>query len=417
MTKIAYLRKAWAEKYEEDDLKATAEIGEALLNEHWRNKNLRTLGYADDLFNLACVHEQLGNFERAAALFSDSAQQQFAANGDELSYADRVNSLAAVLIRLDMAEPAFFMLGNVAAIRRRHLGENDLGYADALYNLANAASEAGQKKEAIRYHAQALKIREIKAPAPDIITSLHCLAFLHEEIGDYNKAIDFAQTAAEYSCADDIAYAKACNYLAELYENAKEYDAALPLYEEVLEIAEYETDRSSSVYLNVALRRANLLSLLNRPKEALAAHEEISKTFASTSGRRHIFYANCLRGMAVLHDTLGDAARAEECILEAMKIRRTMYEDITLDVTFLIRLHLRENNTEKALEALVYALMCSGQNSPEFNEMLDNLVEVFNQTKNPATGEFMNAMELLNDREKLRPILSKWEVWEKRPIS
>jgi len=413
MTKINYLRKQWAEKYDEQDLASAVEIGEALLHEHWHNKNMWTKGYANDLFNLACVHEELGNLERAAELYSDSARQISAAEGESLPFAERINNLAMVLIRLGIVEPAFFMLGNVTAIRRRILGTHSTLYADSLYNLANAAAEAGRSKDSIHYHKEALRIRENEGHTADIINSLHSLAFLYESAQEYDKAVPYAETAMKYSISDVRAYAGACNYLAGLYENSQKYEAALPLYDEVLEIANIEAGREHSAYLNVALRRANLLSLLNRPHEALAAHEEICDTFARISGTKHIFYANCLRGMAMLHKTLENPGRAEECILEAMKIRRAMYEDITLDITFLIRLHLQENNPDKALEALIYALMCSGQDSPEFTEMLNNLVEVFSKTKTPATGEFINAMELLNDREKLRPILNKWEAWEK----
>jgi tetratricopeptide (TPR) repeat protein len=236
---------------------------------------------------------------------------------------------------------------------------------------------------------------------------------LHEASADYDKAVTFAETAMRHSAGDDRTYAGACNYLAGLYESAKKYESALPLYDQVLEITSDEAGRDHSAYLNVSLRRAHLLTLLNRHHEALAAHEEVRDAFARISGTKHIFYANCLRGMALIHKTLRNPDRAEALILEAMKIRRTMYEDITLDITFLISLHLQENNPDKAMEALIYALMCSGQNSPEFSELLNTLVEVFTKSKTPATAEFIQNMELLNDREKLRPILNKWNAWEK----
>lgn len=413
MTKINYLRKCAAEKYNERDLAAAAEIGEVLLREHWHNKNMWTTGYADDLFNLACVHEELGNLERAAALFSDSAAQISAAEGEGLTFAERVNNLAMVLIRLGIVEPAFFMLGNATAIRRRELGTHDPLYADSLYNLANAAADAGRRKDSLRYHLEALKIRENEGHTEDIINSLHSIAFLHESAREYEKAASYAETAMRYSAGDEQGLAGACNYLAGLYESCKKFDAALPLYDQVLEIAGGEAGRENSAYLNVALRRANLLSQLNRPHEALAAHEEIRDIFARVSGTRHIFYANCLRGMADLHKSLGDPARAEAEILEAMKIKRALNEDITGDIIFLIRLHLTENNAEKAIEALIYALMCSGADTREFSEMLDSLVGIF-AVQTPATTEFINALEHLNDREKLRPILKKWTAWENR---
>jgi tetratricopeptide (TPR) repeat protein len=412
MKKVDYLRKLFAEKYEEKNLDAAVETGEILLREHWHNKNW-TRGYADDLFNLACVHEECGNLERAAELYSDSARQISLCEGESLSLAERINNLATVLIRLGLVEPAFFMLGNVTAIRRRFLGEHSPLYADSLYNLANAAAEAGKRTESLKYHLQALKIRENEGHTADIINSLHSIAFLHEAASEYEKAVSYAETAMKHANCDSRGYAGACNYLASLYENSQKYEEALPLYDEVLQTTKFSVGREHSAYLNVALRRANLLAMLNRPHDALDAHEEIREVFAEVSGTQHIFYANCLRGMAMLHKTLNNPERAEELILDAMKIRRTLCEDITLDITFLIHLHVQQDNSEKALEALIYALMCSGSNSPEFSDFLDMMAEVFAQKETPVTNEFITAMEVLNDREKLRPILNKWAAWEK----
>lgn len=411
MTKINYLRKCMNEKYNEGEFEAAAEIGETLLREHWNNKTLWTTGYSNDLFNLACVHDELDNLERAAELYSDSARQISVAEGEGLPFADRINNLAMVFIRLGIAEPAFFMLGNVASIRRRELGTFDPLYADSLYNLANAAAEIGRRNDSQKYHFEALKIRKKLGNTEDTINSLYSLAFLYESASEYEKAVSYAETAMRRSTGDDLAYAGACNYLAGLYEKCKNFDAALPLYDEVLEIASDKAGREHSAYLNITLRRANLLTMMNRPHEALANYEEIRNTFMRVSGTKHIFYANCLHGMAMLNKTLGDPARAEELILEAMKIRRNMHEDITLDIIFLINLHIQENNTDKALDALVYGLMRA--DSKEFSELLDSLVNIFQNTKKPVTSEFIEAVEDLDNREKLRPILNKWRVWEK----
>ncbi|MDR0272843.1 MAG: tetratricopeptide repeat protein [Clostridiales bacterium] len=365
------------------------------------------------MFNLGCAYEELGYLERAAAMYSDSASRLSLVEGENLTFAERINNLAAVLIRLGLVEPAFFMLGNVAAIRRRELGVHSPKYADSLYNLANAAADVGRRKDSLSYHTEALRIRQNEGHTKDIIHSLHSIAFLHESAAEYEKAVPYAETAVKHSIGDDRAYAESCNYLAGLYENCNKFEAALPLYEQVLEITNETVGSEHSAYLNIALRRAHLLSLMNRPHEALVAHEDVCSAFTRVSGTRHIFYANCLRGMAMIHKNLKNPDRAEELILEAMKIRRVMYEDITLDITFLIHLHLQENNPVKALEALIYALMCSGNNSPEFSELLDTLVDLFSKNKTSATVEFINSMEMLNDKEKLRPIIDKWENWEK----
>ncbi|MCL1862335.1 MAG: tetratricopeptide repeat protein [Defluviitaleaceae bacterium] len=413
MTKINYLRKVWAEKYKEKDLAAAIEIGEVLLDEHRHNEHFS--GYANDLFNLACVYEEAGDLERAAELYSDSANRLSGENlsGEpRLQYSARITRLGATLMRLGVKEPAMFMFGSVAGSLHNEYGTNHPIYADALYNLANASADAGYKKEAIRHHLEALKIRENEGHIEDIINSLHSLAFIHESLEEYDKAISYAESAVSYSVTDDNGYARATNYLASLFENAKKYEDALPLYDRVLELTGKEVGNEHSAYLNVALRRANLLALLDRNEEALSAHEEIRAVFAKVSGTKHIFYANCLRGMAMLHKTLNHPDEAEALILEAMKIRRNIFEDITLDITFLIRLHLQESNLSKALEALIYALMCSGSDSPSFPELLNILVDVFSKTEIPNAAGFLDSMEMLNDKEKLRPIIAKWTEWE-----
>jgi tetratricopeptide (TPR) repeat protein len=361
---------------------------------------------------LACVHDELGNLERAAMLYSDSAAQISVTEGETLPFAERINNLASVLLRLGLTEPAFFMFGNVSAIRRRELGEHSPLYADSLYNLANAASEAGQRSESLRLHLEALKIRNNEGHVDDIINSLHSIAFLYESSQEYEKAAMYAETAMAFSRGkNENAYAGACNYLAELYDTDRRYKDALPLYDRVLEITKREAGRKHSSYLNVALRRANLLAKLGQHEESLAAHEEVSGIFARETGTNHVFYANCLRGMAMLHRNLDDPLRAEELMLEAIKIKRGFLEDTTLDITFLIRLYIGENNCAKALDALIYAMMCAAADSPDFPELLHTLVAAF--PDNPETrATFRHSIDILNNPEKLRPIIAKWEEWE-----
>ena len=77
-----------------------------------------------------------------------------------------------------------------------------------------------------------------------------------------------------------------------------------------------------------------------------------------------------------------------------------------------MHLHLAKNEYEKAVEALVYSIMRTGADSPHFAEMLDTLAATFFKSKSKGEN-FRNTIDLLNDREKLRPIMQKWTDWEK----
>jgi hypothetical protein len=65
MNKISLMRHRIQELYDESDFAGAVETGEALLREHFINPCEKGMSYADDLFNLAYLHDTLGNFERA----------------------------------------------------------------------------------------------------------------------------------------------------------------------------------------------------------------------------------------------------------------------------------------------------------------------------------------------------------------
>ncbi|MCL2049874.1 MAG: tetratricopeptide repeat protein [Defluviitaleaceae bacterium] len=202
MTKIDYLRKNLAEKYNEHDFFSAVQIGEVLLREHWHNKNMWTKEYADDLFNLARAYEELGEYNRSAELFSDSARQISETEGNGLDFAERLSGLGRVLIRLGAYEPAFGMLKDAKDIRRNELGEAHALYADSLYNCAIAACEMGKPDAALSFHAQALHIRQrINAPAEDIVNSLHSMAFIHKNANEYEEALTLYEEAYRLSSA------------------------------------------------------------------------------------------------------------------------------------------------------------------------------------------------------------------------
>jgi len=411
MSKIDYLRRQQVQEYENGDVEASAATGEILLKEHWHIRNFWTKGYANDLYNLACVYDELENLERAAELYSDSARQIVVVEGEGVAFAKRLSGLAMVLSRLGAPEPAFFMLGSVAAIYQRDLGTHNATYADSLYNLANIAADLGQNIDALRFHQDALRIREALGDTADAINSFHSIAFLYEALEDFDNAASYAETALTLIGEQDDDYPGACNYLAGIYEHAGRQEDALSLYDKVLEIIRREIGREHSAYLNVAYRRANLLAQMERHREALDSHEEVRYIFKNISGTKHIFYANCLRNMAILHKSLGETVAAESLMLESIKIRRISSDDITADIIFLIRLYILNHENEKALEALIYALMRSDSNAPEFSALISALTETFAQPGNAIT-DFIQAMEVLNDRAKLRPIINKWTAWE-----
>jgi len=414
MQKIDYLRDLVADHYNNNDLDAAAKTGQTLLEEHWHIRNMWTMGYADDLFNLAKIHEDLGEIERAVELYSDSANQVLAVEGDSLNYAERLQNLAVLLERIGISDPAYFFHLQVAAIVGRAVGNQDSSYADCLYNLGNAAADIGRNSDSLVFHLDAYKIREMNGDPIDLINSLNSIAYIYEAEGDYEKALDYAEEALDLSelHLGKDEFAGSCFFLATLFEKLEQFEDALELYDLALEIIVDEVGFEHSAYVNMAYKRASLLAGMERPREALASHDEIRNLFEDKLGTNHIYYANCLRNMAILHRDLGEGSEAEDLMLKSLKIRRLSSSDISIDILFLIRMYLREKRHNDALEALVYALMCAEGNSFDFSLFMDALTETFIYYREDGEKVLEEAVEILSDRDRLKPIIDKWIEWE-----
>ena len=410
MTKISHLRKRMRDEYKNRNLAEAAALGDALISEHW-NTQAPGPGCADDIFNLALIYDELNQLDKAANLYSESAQ--FLPENDFVALAKRSNNLGGVLARMGAIEPAFHFYSQAKHIYRRFLGENHPAYADSLYNLANMAASVNYTKEAMGWHTEALEIREKAGASGDIVNSLHSLAFLYENAGDYKKAASFAETALEQVSDDN--YASACNYLAQLYEADNESKKALALYNEVLgEISIAGCVRSD--YLAILSRKAYLTGTTGDAAEALKLHEEVIRMYHNLTemdllGLDNLFYANCQRNMAILSNALGDTSKAEEYMLASLKARKEAGGELMPDICFLLRLYLKDDAYEKAMDMLIYALMhADSPNGLESDKTVDILMETFDKAGN--AHQLLEAMKDINNTEKIQPILEKWQRQE-----
>jgi len=392
------------EEYQNGNLQAAATLGDAMLCEHWIN-DAPTLGFSDDLYNLAIIHDEMDQPESAVALYSESARY-IPDNGDFLALAKRSNNLAGVLARLGAMEPAQHFFTQTKHIYSRYLGQDHPMYADSLYNLANLALISGKRKDAQAGHKEALKIRKKSGNKDDIMHSLHSLAAIYEEEGDYEKAVSYAKTAVESAPPPD--YATACNYLAELYELDDKQEEALKLYNEVLE-AMPQTGCKRSDYLTILSRKAYLTGKTGNTKEALKLHEEACIMYNSLEPTDlleidDLYFANCMRNMAILHEKLGDPNQAEDFMLKSLNARKDIGGESTKDICFLIGLYLKNDTYDKAVDILIYALM---QTSEDESQMIDSLTKALAKAEN--THKLLESMGAINSIEKLRPIFEKWQ--------
>lgn len=427
MTKVNYFRKRIQERYANNELAGAARSGEALLREHRNNEACKGKAYADDLFNLARVYDDMNYTERAVELYAESARLIFSEEGESLSFAYRLNNLAALLNKLGRGPSAYRLYAHMTAILRQHEGSHSLELADGLYNQGNAAVDIGRLEEAIRLHGEALTLRETAGSTEDIIHSLHSLAFTYEAKEEREQAIRFANLAAERAAGTDTYYA-ACYYLAELYDTSGQPDKAEPLYTTMLCWIERSAGINHSAYITVATRLANAWAAQGEYQKALDMQCTLRDILSQKAGEKHLFFANCLRSMAVLQKQLNEFEEAEPLMLKSMKIRlrylgtgethkkpRDMNghaRDIVIDAIFLIDMYIRSHQRDKALEMLVFALMQIGEEDPDYSDMLDMLTSAYVHAGHDQMDILLEEMEKLNDRTSIGMIIKRWIHWE-----
>ena len=256
MSKTNYLRNQMRELYHSRNYAEAAKYGEALLTEHWRNDSESPV-LSDDLFNVALIYDEMGALEKAAKLYSASARH--IDDNDFMGIAKRANNLAGVLVRMGGLEAAHHFYTQMKHIYQRYAGVNSTIYADSLYNLANTSAALKRKDEAIRLHAEALKIREDMGATEDMVNSLHSLAVIHEEAEEYEKAASYGEAALEL--ADGSAYLRVCSYLAKLYEADGQHDKAMDILVNAHMHADIQYEPGDDAMITALVNFDNLESL------------------------------------------------------------------------------------------------------------------------------------------------------------
>ena len=410
MNKIAYFRKLVREKYEMRAFPDAAAIGEALITEHRITNAASGAAYADDLFNLARVYDEMGAAERATSLYMESVNKIVAEQGDTAPLVIRLNNLGAMLNKRGSADAAYRVFLHAAVITRGAEATDESKTADALYNLANAAADAGRREEARNLHKEALSIRErIGAPNADLVHSLHSLAFLFEDAETIEQAIAYADAAKAKALGTDE-YFGACYYLAELLSAGRKHAEARPLYEAVLDWIEGEGGTGHSAYINAATRLAHSIAGAGEEREALSIMNSVLETLEKRLNGDYLCKAGCLWNLAALHRKLGEPEEAARLAYGSMMIKARLIgpgsRETLADAMLLTEIYFESGLLDKAVETLVYILMHS--DFADAKESAQKMLGMLGRSGSKNLSEFARLLEKLDDPAELSRIMDIW---------
>ena len=251
------------------------------------------------------------------------------------------------------------------------------------------------------------RCEELNDPLP-LASSLSYLALLYSSMGQYDRALSLYEEALEISKAElgdrHPDTAASLNNLAELYRSMGHYDQALPLFEFALKIMKSELgDRhpNTGASLNSL---AILYKSMGQYDRALPLYELALEISQSESGDRHPNTAASLNNLAELYRAMGQYDRAlplYESALEIWKLELgEQHPNTARGFNNLALLYESMGQYDRALPLYKSALEIRkselGDRHPDTAASLNNLAYLYKLMENDSEAEvfYKDAMSI-----------------------
>jgi tetratricopeptide (TPR) repeat protein len=240
------------------------------------------------------------------------------------------------------------------------------------------------------------------------IFCLDILAQLYESIEEYEKALPLylenLELIEKYVGKEHPSYGMAINDLAVLYRSMEQYNKALPLYIEALENAEQVLGKE---HPNYGIRLNNLAELyqsMGEYEKALPLYLEAQEITKLALGKKHPEYGRSLNNIAMLYKSMGQYEKALSLSLEALEITKQAlgkeHPDYGTRLNNLAVLYTSMGLYEKALPLLLEAIENTGRTlgkeHSDYAVRLNNLASLYR-----SMGQYDKALPLLLESKKI----------------
>jgi CHAT domain-containing protein len=288
-------------------------------------------------------------------------------------------------------------LAQLKAVDRRRLEQ-----ATALTQQAKHLWQAGQSRKALPLAHQALAIRkELLGEAhPHYALTLHSLALLYGDLGEYGKALTLFEQASDLTKRlgeGHPHYATSLNSLAGLYMDLGEYGKALTLSEQAHDLTKRVLGEAHPHYAERLISLAGLYQKRGEYGKALPLLEQARDLRKRVLGEDDPEYAASLNNLAVLYQDLGEYGKALPLYQHARDLTKRLGEahpDYAASLNNLANLYRDLGEYGKAVTLLEQARDLRkrhrGGAHPDYAASLSNLALLYRDL-----GEYGKALSLL----------------------
>jgi serine/threonine protein kinase/tetratricopeptide (TPR) repeat protein len=304
--------------------------------------------FLEGLFSVSDPGEARGNSVTAREILDQGAKKiGRELEGQPIVRARLMVTMGRVYRRLGLYNEAQDLLEHALDLRRRLLGNESLGVADAELELAWLLSAKGSSDEALKLYQHALDVQKavLGPETPEVAKTMSSIADVHTKARRFDEARALHEKALEIRektlGLDDPEVSNSLNLLGNLYMTEGSPAKAIPYYERALKIREKALGED---HPRVAVVLGNLANAYWRLRDFKKASEYNKRALAiqeKVLGPDHPDLAYALTNTANLMAASGDYAGAQKVHERALAIRKK---------------HLRPGNPD--LADTLYNLAC-----------------------------------------------------------
>ncbi|MEQ9403312.1 MAG: tetratricopeptide repeat protein [Cyclobacteriaceae bacterium] len=297
---------------------------EVIVNEKGRDN----ADYALARTRLARIYEEVGYYDLAYDIYSQSHDALKNLGAFSPDYAEACNHMGRILIRQGNPSRAEEYINESTVIYKQLGNDFDVERAESLEGLGNFYEQLGRYEEAEKTLLEAL---EIKRTIPNeanilIIETLNDLGILYRHLGDDKKSEKMFQEVIK-ECEKELTtdhpfYATAKNNLATIAMQNEDTEKAKTLLEEALATYDKKYGPNHPLSANTLNNLARVQRQMGNDELAEDYYKRVLSLDEKLYGKLHPDYATTLMNLAILYSSSGRDDEADRYYEEALTIRK-----------------------------------------------------------------------------------------------
>ena len=387
--------------------------------------------YAKALEKLIWVYRDKLDYEKAHQCISEAlAIWEKLTDKDNPDYITHVSDAALFYGYIYDYGAALQLSSEATSMAKEVLGEHHLQYVECLQDLGSAYYDIGYYENAIPCFEMCLSIQEelLGKNHRDNVLTLHNLATTYVRMGAYEKAMPLFENIVNRKSIDPQKreyYAYELNWQAYLYQLLGNYDKALPLYTQALQVTRETIGEETQRYALILKNVACFYQAKTDYPQAVSSLLKVLSIIKKVEGEHAPEYAIALNSLAELYKEMNKCDSALPLFTKALAIRKNKlgeaHPDYAASLNNLGELYMQQGAYDRAFNLFTQSLAIRkkvlGEMHPDYITTLNDLGLLYLSTGNTATASDMlikaNNLELkhilntytsLSEEEKLAMI-------------